>query len=182
MDSEALTSSQTLQLRPAAALDSLLLTPWSSSTLALSEPTAISTSTLPERTTVRVFALWRNDYAGQDPINDYDLNGESACSKGGWLSWTGICHPIRSAETAERGLGRVAHGLKSFFASLGPAFTNFGDVATGFIAGESACYIVGVFGAPETGGATLVLGAAVCAAGGTIEVHEIRVRLRRHRH
>jgi len=97
MDSEALTSSQTLQLRPARALDSLLLTPWSSSTLALSEPPAISTSTLPGRTTVRVFALWRNDYAAQDPINNYDLDGKSCKWAGVFGHWAKkACHKIAS--------------------------------------------------------------------------------------
>jgi hypothetical protein len=31
------------------------------------------------------------DYAGQDPVNGYDLNGESACSRNGWFTWSHLC-------------------------------------------------------------------------------------------
>lgn len=94
MDSDPLPSNPTLQLHPATP-DSLQLTPWSSSTPALSELPAISTSTLPERTTVRVFALWRNDYAGQDPINNYDLAGTVASGENGGEWDSGICNFTR---------------------------------------------------------------------------------------
>jgi hypothetical protein len=67
------------------------------------------------------------------------------------------------------------------YSVVGESFTDFGDVATGFIAGESACYIAGAVLAPETGGAALVGAAAVCGAGGVIEVHEIRERLQNSR-
>lgn len=64
----------------------LALGPWSTSTSAHSELPSISTSTLPERTTVRVIALWRNDYAGQDPTNSYDLAGTfNGCGPGNTL-------------------------------------------------------------------------------------------------
>lgn len=119
------------------------------------------------------------DYAGQDPINGYDLNGESACSKGGWFAWTGLCHPIRSAK---RNFHTLTRGAKAFFNSLGSAFVNFGDVASGVILGEGECFIAGAILAPETSGVALVGAAIVCGAAGMVEYFEIRKHLRRHSH
>ena len=48
------------------------------------------------------------DYADQDPVNDYDLNGESACSKHGWLQWSGFC---QTAKITTHGVHAIGHAF-----------------------------------------------------------------------
>jgi RHS repeat-associated protein len=76
-------------------------------------------------------------------------------------------NPVNLVDPSGRGL----------FDELKKSFSDFGTVATGFIAGESACYIAGVFAA-GLGPAGVIGAAAVCAAGGTLLAYEIRKRIR----
>jgi RHS repeat-associated protein len=113
------------------------------------------------------------DYAGDDPINATDSSG--MCSVHTFLH-SGLLGCL--SHRARRWMG--SHQAPSL--NLRSAFSNFGESATGFLAGEASCYIaVEVWGGAELGPAGWIGGAFVCGFGGTLIYHDIRSHLRSHR-